>query len=138
MKVVRGFGRTLVRPRASAAGATDTGLVAVVIWILLSLLAAAAVLVLVSSRADEDGPWRTFRRGWNARRNPDPEQTAAARAASAAPVDLSLADFLRATASEGDGYLDPDELVENVRHVKDRATAVVRPRRGRELHGTSR
>ncbi|ADG74361.1 hypothetical protein Cfla_1463 [Cellulomonas flavigena DSM 20109] len=108
------------------------------IWILLSLLAAAAVLVLVSSRSDEDGPWRTFRRGWKARRDPDPEQAAAARAASAAPVDLSLADFLRATASEGDGYLNPDDLVENVRHATERATAVVRPRRGRELHRTSR
>ena len=111
---------------------------AVVIWILVSLLAAAAVLVLVSSRADEDGPWRTFRRGWQARRNPDPEQAAAARAASVAPVDLSLADFLRVTASEGDGYLNPDALVENVRQVTERATAVVRPRRDRELHRSSR
>lgn len=111
---------------------------AVVIWILLSLFAAAAVLFVVSSRADEDGPWQTFRRGWQARRHPDPEQTAAARAASAEPVDLSLAEFLRATVSEGDGYLNPDELVENVRHAKERATAVVRPRRSRELHRTSR
>lgn len=103
---------------------------AVVIWILVALLAAAAVLVVVTSGTDGAGLWRTFRRGLQARRNPDAEQAAAARAAAAAPVDLSLADFLRATASEGDGYLHPEELVEDLRSARERAAHVVRQRRG--------
>lgn len=102
---------------------------ALVIWILVALLAAAAVLVVVSSQSAGAGPWQTFRRGLQARRDPDAEQAAAARAAAADPVDLSLAEFLRATASEGDGYLNPDELVDDLRTARDRAAQVVRPRR---------
>ncbi|GIG38423.1 hypothetical protein [Cellulomonas phragmiteti] len=112
---------------------------AVVIWILVALLVAAAVLVVVSSGADEDGPWRTFLRGLRGRRHPDAEQAAAARAAAADPVDLSLADFLRATASEGDGYLHPEELVEDLRTARERAAQVVRPRReAAEAQGATR
>lgn len=110
---------------------------AVVIWILVALLAAAAVLVVVSPGTGEnDNPWRAFRRGLQARRHPDAQQDEAALAASADPVDLSLADFLRATASEGDGYLQPEELVEDLRTARERARTareraahVVRPRR---------
>ena len=102
---------------------------ALVIWIIVALLAAAAVFLLVPVNSDGESPWTAFRRGLQARRNPDPEQEEAARAASARPVDLSLADFLRATASEGDGYLHPDELAEDLRTAKERATHVLRPRR---------
>lgn len=102
---------------------------AVVIWILVALLAAAAVLVVVTSGTGHDDPWRTFLRGLRARRHPDADQAAAARAAAADPVDLSLADFLRATASEGDGYLHPDELVDDLRSARERAAHVVRARR---------
>ncbi|UUI73221.1 hypothetical protein [Cellulomonas xiejunii] len=102
---------------------------AVVIWTLVALLTAAAVLVVASSSTGAANPLTTFRRGVRARRNPDREQAAAAQAAAAAPVDLSLADFLRATASEGDGYLNPDELIEDLRGARERAAAVVRPRR---------
>lgn len=101
----------------------------VVIWILLVLFVVAAALLVVTARGGQDGPWQTFLRGLRARRNPDPEQHAAARAASARPVDLSLADFLRATASEGDGYLRPDELVEDLRTVRERAAQAVRTSR---------
>ncbi|WP_291809224.1 hypothetical protein [Cellulomonas sp.] len=102
---------------------------AVVIWTLVALLTAAAVFLVVSASTGADNPLTTFRRGVRARRNPDRDQAAAARAATAAPVDLSLADFLRATASEGDGYLHPDELVEDLRVARERAAAAVRPRR---------
>jgi len=101
--------------------------VAVVITLLLAaLLVAAVVLVAVPSGSDGESPWVAFRRGLRARRDPDAEQTEAARAAAARPVDLSLADFLRATASEGDGYLHPDELAEDLRLARERAAHVLR------------
>ncbi len=129
MKVVRGFvPLPRVGLRAARAG-PDTGGVALVIWILVALLAAAAVFLLVPVRSDGESPWTAFRRGLRARRHPDAEQEEAARAAAAQPVDLSLADFLRATASEGDGYLQPEELADDLRTAKDRATHVLRPRR---------
>jgi len=103
--------------------------VAVVIWILVALLAAAAVLVVVSAGAEAESPWSAFRRGVRGRRHPDAEQAEAARAAAERPVDLSLADFLRATASEGDGYLHPDELADDLRSARERASHVLRPRR---------
>ncbi|WP_207801425.1 MULTISPECIES: hypothetical protein [Cellulomonas] len=100
---------------------------AVVITLLLvALLVAAVALVAVPSRPDGESPWVAFRRGLRARRDPDVEQAEAARAAAARPVDLSLADFLRATASEGDGYLHPDELAEDLRLARERAAHVLR------------
>lgn len=102
---------------------------ALVIWILVALLAAAAVFLVVSATGEDSGPRTSFRRAWRGRRHPDAEQEAAARAASARPVDLSLADFLRATASEGDGYLHPDELADDLRLARERAAHVLRPRR---------
>lgn len=130
MKVVRGFGQAAVRPRARSHGATDTGVVAVVIWIFVALLVSVAVFVVASSNAGPDESlWAAWQRAWRARRNPVPEDEAAARAASVEPVDVSLAEFLRATASEGDGYLHTDELVHELRTARERAQSALRPRR---------
>lgn len=107
---------------------------AVVITIFVALLVALAVFVVASANATQESMWTAFRRAVRARRHPAPEDEAAERAASVEPVDLSLAEFLRATVSEGDGYLNPDELVDNVREARDRAAQalhVPRPRRQR-------
>ncbi|WP_256970914.1 hypothetical protein [Cellulomonas iranensis] len=105
----------------------------VVMVVLVSLAVAAAVLVVVSvtTEHDRDGEsgWQAFRRGLAARRHPDDVQREAARAAAADPVDLSLADFLRATASEGDGYLHPEEITEDLQRARERAAQVLRARR---------
>lgn len=103
---------------------------ALVIWILVALVTAAAVLLVVGATTDTGGEsaWSAFRRGLRSRRAPDADRRAAARAASARPVDLSLAEFLRATASEGDGYLQPDDLVHDLHRARERATQVLRRR----------
>ncbi|GEL94376.1 hypothetical protein [Cellulomonas composti] len=105
----------------------------VVIGIFVALLVAAAVLVLASvfsarsggttagDVAGEDSLWTTFRRGLTGRRNPAPDQVAAAAAAEAEPVDLSLADFLRATADDGEPYLQADDLSEGLRSAGRKA-----------------
>ena len=107
--------------------------VAVAVWILVALLTAAAVLLVASAGAEKDGEvsgWAAFRRGLQARRRPDPVQEEAARAAAAEPVDVSLADFLRATVTEGDGYLQPEDLAEDLQRARERAAHVLRaPRR---------
>ncbi|MFC8190446.1 hypothetical protein ACFUMH_02150 [Cellulomonas sp. NPDC057328] len=99
--------------------------------VLLALLAAAAVLLLArvgseDAPAGEESLWDAFRRGWRARREPDPEQAEAAAAAAVEPQDVSLADFLRANAREGDGYLHVEELTEDLQ----RAAHTLRVRRG--------
>jgi hypothetical protein len=133
VKVRRGFGHGRVRRRAGRAGPADTGTVPVVIVVLVALLVAAAVLVVVGvtteHERDAEGGWQAFRRGLRGRRHPDDAQREAARAASADPVDLSLADFLRATVSEGDGYLHPDEISDDLQRARERAAQVLRARR---------
>ena len=139
MKVVHGFVRTAAGGRAGRAEPSENGAVAIVIWILVALLAAVAVFLVVPPSTQGAGPLTSFRRAWRGRKHPDAEQAEAARAAAAEPVDLSLADFLRATASEGDGYLHPEELAEDLRLARERATHVLRPRRDdAEAHGTTR
>ncbi len=105
----------------------DTGRVLpVVIAVLVALAVAAAVLLVASSsdaddRRDDESPWQAFRRGLRARRHPAPDQIAAAQAADAEPVDLSLADFLNATAEQGEGYLHVDDLSAGLARAKDKA-----------------
>ncbi|UZN04821.1 hypothetical protein [Cellulomonas sp. S1-8] len=111
---------------------------AVVIWTFVALLAAVAVFVVVSASAGAGTSVTAFRRGLRGHRHPDADQAEAARAAAERPVDLSLADFLRATASEGDGYLHPDELAGDLRSARERAAHVLRPRREAEPQGASR
>jgi hypothetical protein len=88
---------------------------AYVVVVLIALLLAAAVLVLAArgqTSADRgEGPLRAFGRGLRGRRHPDARQQAEARAAAAQPVDLTLAEMLRATVEDGEGYLQPQELL---------------------------
>ena len=108
---------------------------AVLVAILLALLVAAAVLVVASvsasARDRRESPVAVFRSGWSARRNPDADQRAAAAAAAAEPVDLSLAQFLRETVDEGEAYLQVDDLAATLQRAKDKATGVLPGRRDR-------
>lgn|GEM_PF-397494 len=105
----------------------DTGAVLPVIVAVLVALVVAGVVLLVASasdaddRRDDESPLQAFRRGWRARRDPGPDQVAAARAAQAEPVDLSLAEFLRATAEQGEGYLQVDDLQVGLQRARDKA-----------------
>lgn len=105
------------------------------ISIFVALLVSLAVFVVVSANASEENLWVAFRRALRARRNREPEDEAAARAASVEPVDLSLAEFLRATVTEGDGYLHPDELVDDLRVARERAAHALRHRRQPHVPG---
>jgi len=97
----------------------------IVVGILIALLVAGGVLLLASAasgaRDRQESPWRAFRRGLTGRKHPDAEQRAAAAAAAAQPVDLSLADFLSATAEEGEPYLDVDALTTTLHDARSRA-----------------
>jgi len=112
---------------ASAGADDDTGAVLPVIVAVLVALVVAGVVLLVASasdtddRRDDESPLQAFRRGWRARRDPAPEQVAAAQAAQAEPVDLSLADFLQATAEQGEGYLHVDDLQVGLQRARDKA-----------------
>jgi hypothetical protein len=109
--------------------------VAVALGILLALVVAGVVLLLASASDNrpEDGvresPWQAFRRGLAARKNPEPDQVAAASAAQAVPVDLSLADFLRQTTEDGEGYLHVDDLSDNLQRARDKAARAIPLRR---------
>jgi hypothetical protein len=109
--------------------------VAVALGILLALVVAGVVLLLASAseHRPQDGaaesPWRAFRRGLAARKSPEPDQLAAASAAQASPVDLSLADFLRQTTEEGEGYLNVDDLSDNLQRARDKAARAIPLRR---------
>ena len=89
---------------------TQTGPVVVVIGILVALLAARPRAARRErherGRLPAARPGRSFRAGWAARGTRDE----AARAAEAEPVDLKLAEFLAATADQGDAYLHVEEL----------------------------
>ncbi|UJP38655.1 hypothetical protein [Cellulomonas palmilytica] len=98
----------------------------VIIGILVALVVAGVVLLVASAsdaddRRDDESPLQAFRRGWRARKNPAPDQVDAAIAAEAEPVDLSLADFLRATAEQGEGYLHVDDLQAGLHRAREKA-----------------
>lgn len=118
----------------SGAAARETGRVLpVVIAILVALVVAGVVLLVASSTsarpaAPGRSPWQTFRAGLSGRKNPDDEQLAAAAAADAEPVDLTLTEFLRETVDEGEGYLQVEELQEGLVRARDKAARVI-PRR---------
>ena len=108
---------------------------AVLVAILLAVLVAAAVLVVASASAsardERTSPLAVFRSGLAGHRNPDADQRAAAEAAAVAPVDLSLAQFLRETVDEGEAYLQVDDLAATLQRAKDKATGVLPGRRDR-------
>ena len=98
----------------------------VIIAALVALVVAGGVLLVASAsdadeRRDDESPLQAFRRGWKARKHPAPDQVDAAIAAEAEPVDLSLADFLRATAEQGEGYLHVDDLQAGLVRARDKA-----------------
>ncbi|WP_203754907.1 hypothetical protein [Cellulomonas chitinilytica] len=102
----------------------------VLVAVLVALVVAAAVLLVASAVAggasdDGRGPLRSFRAGLAARRHPDEEQRAAAIAASAEPVDVSLDELLSANAEHGAAYLDVDELGATLHRARERAARVL-------------
>lgn len=110
---------------------------AVLVGILVSLLVAFAVLILAGVAAgsgapgeERNSPWRAFRAGWAARKHPDADQAAAAAAASVRPVDVSLDEFLRATADEGDPYLQVDDLADTLQRASRKAARALPRQRG--------
>ncbi|WP_273651547.1 hypothetical protein [Cellulomonas fimi] len=110
---------------------------AVLVGILVSLLVAFAVLILAGVAAgsgapgeERNGPLRAFRAGWAARKHPDADQTAAAAAAAVRPVDVSLDEFLRATADEGDPYLQVDDLADTLQRASRKAARALPRQRG--------
>ena len=78
-------------------------------------------------RERRESPLTTLRTGLTGRDHPD----AAVRrgAPTAEPVDVSLADFLRATAEEGDPYLQVDDLTATLQDARARAVGVLPGRR---------
>ena len=102
----------------------------ILVAIFVALLVAAGVLLaasVVSTRHDRrDSPLATLRAGITGRNHPD---DAVSAAAAAEPVDVSLADFLRATVEEGEPYLNVDDLASTLQDARDRAVGVLPGRR---------
>lgn len=108
---------------------------AVVLLVILAVLAAAAVALLAlgqAPRGDGEGSLRAVRQGLAARRHPDADQRAAARAAAVEPADVSLGEMLSANVEDGAGYVQPGDLAESWQL----AAARVRP--GRRGHADRR
>jgi hypothetical protein len=97
----------------------------VLVWTLVALVAAAAVVLVASATNGEgrrgSGFLADLRAGVAARRHPDAEDLAAARAAEIEPVDVPLDEFLQATAVDDDGYLQVDEVRDVLTKARDRA-----------------
>lgn len=97
----------------------------VLVWTLVALVAAAAVVLVASAASGEGrrgaGFLADLRAGVAARRHPDAEDVAATRAAEIEPVDVPLDEFLRATAVDDDGYLQVDEVRDVLTKARDRA-----------------
>jgi len=88
--------------------------VLLLVVVVIAVLSALVVLAMARAQGAGDrseGPLRAFRRGISARRHPDAEQRAQARAAEAEPVDVTLAEMLRGAVESGEGYLQPAEIV---------------------------
>ena len=68
----------------------------------------------------------SLRAGLTGRDHPDAEVSAAA---TAEPVDVSLAEFLSVTAEDGDPYLHVDDLTASLHDARARATGVLAGRR---------
>lgn len=105
---------------------------AAVILVVVALLVTVVVMVEAAPGASRDGepPLRAFRRGLRARRHPDAEQLAAARAAAVEPLDVSLSEMLAANVERGGGYLSVDELTEPLLRAREVAARVLPGRDG--------
>jgi len=98
--------------------------------VFVALLVAGGVLLAASvasaRRERRESPLTTLRTGLTGRDHPDPAVSAAA---TAEPLDVSLADFLRATVEEGDPYLQVDDLTATLQDARARAVGVLPGRR---------
>lgn len=98
--------------------------------VFVALLVASGVLLAASvastRRERRESPLTTLRTGLTGRDHPD---AAVGAAATAEPVDVSLADFLRATVEEGDPYLHVDELAATLSDARAKAVGVLPGRR---------
>ncbi|WP_028049211.1 hypothetical protein [Cellulomonas sp. URHD0024] len=99
----------------------------ILVAIFVALLVAGGVLLVasvVSTRRDRrTSPLAALRAGLTGQDHPDAE---VGEAAAAEPVDLSLADFLRATVEEGDPYLHVDDLTATLHDARAKAAGVLR------------
>lgn len=109
---------------------------AVVVGIVLALLVAAAVLVMAVRSAAREGerPVGDLVDAWHERRS-GAAQDERADEAEVEPVDVSLAEFLRANVEPGDAYLQVDDLADRLQRATE-ATRRVMP--GQQVGGEGR
>jgi len=102
----------------------------ILVAIFVALLVAGGVLLVasvMSTRRDrQESPMNALRAGLTGRDHPD---AAVEAAAAAEPVDVSLAEFLNATAEDGDPYLHVDDLTASLHDARAKATGVLAGRR---------
>src|SRR4051794_34494126 len=102
----------------------------ILVAIFVALLVAGGVLLVASvasTRRDRrESPFTALRAGLTGQDHPDEELRAAA---TAEPVDLSLAEFLRATVEEGDPYLHVDDLTATLHDARVKAVSALPGRR---------
>ena len=94
----------------------------ILVAIFVALLVAGGVLLaasVMSTRRDRrESPLTALRTGLTGRDHPD---AAVGAAATAEPVDVSLAEFLSATVEEGDPYLHVDDLTASLHDARAKA-----------------
>lgn len=102
----------------------------ILVAIFVALLVAGGVLLaasVVSTRRDRhQSPLTALRAGLTGQGHTDAEVAAAA---TAEPVDLSLAEFLRETVEDGDPYLHVDDLTATLHDARARAAGALTARR---------
>jgi hypothetical protein len=102
----------------------------ILVAIFVALLVAGGVLLaasVMSTRRDrKESPLSALRAGLTGRDHPD---TAVGAAASAEPVDVSLAEFLSVTSEDGDPYLHVDDLTTTLQDARAKATGALSGRR---------
>lgn len=102
----------------------------VLVAIFVALLVAGGVLLVasvVSTRRDRrESPLTALKAGLTGRDHPD---SAVGAAATAEPVDVSLAEFLSVTVEEGDPYLHVDDLTSTLQDARAKAAGALTAKR---------
>lgn len=102
----------------------------VLVAIFVALLVAGGVLLVasvVSTRRDRrESPLTALKAGLTGRDHPD---SAVGAAATAEPVDVSLAEFLSVTVEEGDPYLHVDDLTSTLQDARAKAAGALTGKR---------
>jgi hypothetical protein len=102
----------------------------ILVAIFVALLVAGGVLLavsVISARRDRrESPLRALGADLTGRDHPD---AAVDAAATAEPVDVSLAEFLSVTAEDGDPYLHVEDLTASLQDARAKATDVLAGRR---------